>query len=58
LLQELLFLGKTNRLADRDNTLVFIDETQQVPHGLWYLRSFYGETPGIPVITAAPKKTN
>jgi hypothetical protein len=40
LLQALFFLKK-KLLADRANTLVFIDEIQEMPEALQYLRYFY-----------------
>jgi predicted AAA+ superfamily ATPase len=39
-------------LAERANTLVFIDEIQEVPEALQYLRYFHEEAPDIPVIAA------
>jgi predicted AAA+ superfamily ATPase len=51
LLQALFFL-KNKSLADRANTLVFIDEIQEVPDALQHLRYFYEEAPDIPVIAA------
>jgi uncharacterized protein len=51
LLQALFFL-KNKSLADRTNTLVFIDEIQEVPDALQHLRYFYEEAPDIPVIVA------
>lgn len=51
LLQSLFFL-KNKSLADRANTLVFIDEIQEVPDALQHLRYFYEEAPDIPVIAA------
>lgn len=51
LLQTLFFL-KNKSLADRANTLVFIDEIQEVPDALQHLRYFYEESPDIPVIAA------
>jgi uncharacterized protein len=51
LLQALFFL-KNKSLADRTNTLVFIDEIQEVPDALQHLRYFYEEAPDIPVIAA------
>src|SRR5271154_2512660 len=51
LLQSLFFL-KNKSLADRANTLVFIDEIQAEPQALQHLRYFYEEAPDIPVIAA------
>lgn len=51
LLQAVFFL-KNKSLTDRANTLVFIDEIQEVPDALQHLRSFYEEAPDIPVIAA------
>ncbi len=51
LLQTLFFL-KNMSLADRADTLVFIDEIQEVPDALQHLRYFYEEAPDIPVIAA------
>ncbi|MFT4024217.1 MAG: AAA family ATPase [Flavihumibacter sp.] len=51
LLQALFFL-KNKSLADRADTLVFIDEIQEVPEALQQLRYFYEEAPDIPVIAA------
>jgi predicted AAA+ superfamily ATPase len=51
LLQSLFFL-KNKSLAERSNTLVFIDEIQEVPDALQQLRYFFEEAPDIPVIAA------
>jgi predicted AAA+ superfamily ATPase len=51
LLQALFFL-KNKSLADRANTLVFIDEIQEVPEAMQQLRYFYEDAPDIPVIAA------
>lgn len=51
LLQAVFFL-KNKSLAERANTLVFIDEIQEVPEALQYLRYFYEEAPDVPVIAA------
>jgi len=51
LIQAIFFL-KNKQLKDRANTLVFIDEIQQVPQALQQMRYFYEETPEIPVIAA------
>ncbi|GAC1592059.1 MAG: ATP-binding protein [Chitinophagaceae bacterium] len=51
LLQTVFFL-KNKSLADRANTLVFIDEIQEVPDALQHLRYFYEEAPDIPEIAA------
>lgn len=51
LLQSLFFL-KNQSLTDKQNTLLFIDEIQEVPEALQQLRYFYEEAPDIPVIAA------
>lgn len=51
LLQSLFFL-KNLTLAERSNTLIFIDEIQEAPEAMQQLRYFYEETPEIPVIAA------
>jgi predicted AAA+ superfamily ATPase len=51
LLQTLFFL-KNKSLADRANTLIFVDEIQEVPEALQQLRYFYEDAPDIPVIAA------
>lgn len=51
LLQALFFL-KNSTLANRAQTLIFIDEIQEVPEALQHLRYFYEEAPDIPVIAA------
>lgn len=51
LLQTLFFL-RNKSLADRNNTLIFIDEIQEVPQALQQLRYFYENAPDIPVIAA------
>jgi uncharacterized protein len=51
LLQAIFFL-KNKSMADRANTLVFIDEIQEVPEAVQQLRYFYEEAPDIPVIAA------
>jgi len=51
LLQTLFFL-KNKSLAYRANTLIFIDEIQEVPDALQHLRYFYEQAPDIPVIAA------
>ena len=51
LLQALFFL-KNKSLADRANTLIFVDEIQEVPEALQQLRYFYEDAPDIPVIAA------
>lgn len=51
LLQSLFFL-RNRSLADRENTLIFIDEIQEVPDALHQLRYFYESAPDIPVIAA------
>ena len=51
LLQTLFFL-KNKPLTDRGDSLVFIDEIQEVPQALQCLRYFYEDAPDIPVIAA------
>jgi uncharacterized protein len=51
LLQAVFFLKNTS-MADRANTLVFIDEIQEVPDAVQQLRYFYEEAQDIPVIAA------
>ena len=51
LLQSLFFL-KNLSLSKRKETLIFIDEIQEVPEALQQLRYFYEEAPEIPVIAA------
>jgi predicted AAA+ superfamily ATPase len=51
LLQSLFFL-KNRSLAKRKETLIFIDEIQEVPGALQQLRYFYEEAPDVPVIAA------
>jgi predicted AAA+ superfamily ATPase len=51
LLQAIFFL-RNKSTADRTNTLVFIDEIQEVPEALQHLRYFYEDAPDIPVIAA------
>lgn len=51
LLQSLFFL-KNQSLESRKDTLIFIDEIQEVPAALQQLRYFFEEAPDIPVIAA------
>lgn len=51
LLQAIFFL-KNKLLADRADTLIFIDEIQELPEALKQLRYFYEDAPDIPVIAA------
>src|ERR1700743_938957 len=51
LVQALFFL-KNQRLDKRSETLIFIDEIQEVPEALQMLRYFYEEAPDIRVIAA------
>lgn len=51
LVQTLFFL-KNLSLTKKDNTLLFIDEIQEVPEALNILRYFYETEPGIAVIAA------
>jgi predicted AAA+ superfamily ATPase len=47
-----LFFLKNKVLAKKSNTLIFIDEIQEVPKALNILRYFYEFAPEIPVIAA------
>ncbi|GAC1705301.1 MAG: hypothetical protein NVS9B7_09870 [Flavisolibacter sp.] len=49
---QVLFFLKNKLLADRANTLIFVDEIQEVPEALQQLRYFYEDAPDIPVIAA------
>ncbi len=49
---QVLFFLKNKSLADRANTLIFVDEIQEVPEALQQLRYFYEDAPDIPVIAA------
>lgn len=51
LLQTVFFL-KNQKLSKKDNTLIFIDEIQEVPEALNILRYFHEQEPTIPVIAA------
>ena len=51
LLQAIFFL-KNKSLANRSNTLIFIDEIQEVPNALQQLRYFFEDAPDIPVVAA------
>lgn len=51
LLQSLFFL-KNLSLAKRKETLIFIDEIQEVPEALQHLRYFYEDAQDIPLIAA------
>ena len=51
LLQAVFFL-KNVSMADRANTLIFIDEIQEVPDAVQQLRYLYEEAQDIPVIAA------
>ena len=51
LLQTIFFL-KNQLLAKKENTLIFIDEIQEVPEALNILRYFYEQEPTIKVIAA------
>lgn len=51
-LVQTIFLSKNKTLADKENTLLFIDEIQQVPEALNMLRYFYEKYPEIKVIAA------
>lgn len=51
LLQTLFFL-KDKSLSKRPDTLIFIDEIQEVPEAMQQLRYFFEQAPDIPVIAA------
>ena len=51
LIQTIFFL-KNCLLEDKNETLVFIDEIQEVPQALGLLRYFYEQEPDLPVIAA------
>ncbi len=51
LLQALFFI-KNVAVSERSQTLLFIDEIQEVPEALGLLRYFYEQAPEIPVIAA------
>ena len=51
LLQAVFFI-KNKSLANRSDTLVFIDEIQEVPNALQQLRYFFEDAPDIPVVAA------
>jgi predicted AAA+ superfamily ATPase len=51
LLQALFFL-KNKSYQEKENTLVFIDEIQEVPEALNILRYFFEQAPGVPVLAA------
>ncbi len=51
LLQSLFFL-RNQSLSKKQNTLLFIDEIQEVPQALQQLRYFYEEAPELAVIAA------
>ena len=51
-LLEILFFNKNLPMAEKNQTLLFIDEIQEVPEALNILRYFYEEEPGIHVIAA------
>jgi predicted AAA+ superfamily ATPase len=52
LLVQSLFFIKNQSLTQRNDTLLFIDEIQEVPEALNILRYFYEDQPGIAVIAA------
>ena len=52
LLVQALFLSRNMKYAERANTLLFIDEIQEVPGAFNMLRYFYEEFPEIRVIAA------
>jgi uncharacterized protein len=47
-----LFIQKNIAYSKKENTLLFIDEIQELPEALNILRYFYEQEPGIPVIAA------
>lgn len=47
-----IFFYKNISIAQKEDTLIFIDEIQEVPQALNVLRYFYEEEPQIPVIAA------
>lgn len=51
LLQTIFFL-KNQLLSKKENTLIFVDEIQEVPEALNILRYFYEQEPNIKVIAA------
>lgn len=51
-LVQALFLSRNIPYADREQTLIFIDEIQEVPGAFNTLRYFYEQFPEIPVIAA------
>jgi hypothetical protein len=51
LLQTLFFL-KDKSLSKRSDTLIFIDEIQEVPEAMQQLRYFFEQVPDIPVVAA------
>jgi predicted AAA+ superfamily ATPase len=52
MLLQIIFFLKNQQLANKEKTLVFIDEIQEVPAALQLLRYFYEEAPEIAVIAA------
>ncbi|MHB1921922.1 MAG: ATP-binding protein [Chitinophagaceae bacterium] len=51
-LVQTLFFIKNKFLSEKEKTLIFIDEIQQVPQALNILRYFYESEPGIAVVAA------
>lgn len=51
-LVQTLFLQKNISVSRKENTLLFIDEIQELPEALQILRYFYEKEPAIPVIAA------
>lgn len=51
-LLQAIFFQKNKPLTGRSNTLVFIDEIQEVPEALQHLRYFYEDAPDIPTVAA------
>ena len=51
-LQQTIFFLKNQLLSKKENTLIFIDEIQEVPEALNILRYFYEQEPTIKVIAA------
>jgi uncharacterized protein len=51
-LLQTIFFQKKQLLSKKENTLIFIDEIQEVPEALQILRYFYEQEPAIKVIAA------
>ncbi len=52
LLVQSIFIAKDKKLLARNETLLFIDEIQQIPEAINLLRYFFEDYPGIRVIAA------